>query len=187
MDITGIDNARLQKNPVYKKQIEKSDLIMFNKTDLINDGLAVNNKIHKFQSFFPQVTIYDSFTIDLSLLEMDLTESGEKSDANRFSMFDPSLSVNNYLQINRKFDADVVFETNMLSRLFIGHPSVLRAKGYLHTEMGWKLLNYTLSDCLFETFMAVEQNEIVIIADKTEPGISEIIDSEIKKIMFWSK
>ena len=87
----------------------------------------------------------------------------------------------NYLQKNCIFEADTVFDENNLRRFLVEHTSIIRDKGYVRTQTGWKLMNYTLSDCTFENCSDCSQNEIVFISDKSEETFFEKLESDLRK------
>jgi G3E family GTPase len=168
-------------NPVYQRQIAKSDKIVFTKTDLVVDTSELNELVEKFKTNFPTASIHANYTTDISLLDASNHETSTVKSNNTYKIVDPALSASNYLQKNCIFDADTIFDTKELRQLLSAHLCVVRAKGFIQTTQGWKLLNYTLTQCVFENCESCNQNEIVIIADKSEPDFIENFDAEIKK------
>ena len=61
----------------------------------------------------------------------------------------------------------VFFWTEQLKQYLIAHPLIIRAKGYIQTETGWNLFNYSLSGCIFEPCLSKEQNVLVIIVENS--------------------
>lgn len=168
VEITGIEIPRLQLNPVYQRQITKSDIVVFTKTDLIESESKLNELIERFKNKFPQTNIHHTFSIEPSLLELDFSQNEAKRSEKVFTLFDPRLAATNYWQKNCIFKADTILDTNKIRRLLLKHASIIRVKGYLRTELGWMLLNYTLTDCNFERCNTCAQNEIVLIYEKTQ-------------------
>jgi hypothetical protein len=91
------------------------------------------------------------------------------------------LSATNFLQKSYTFDYSTIFDSTELILLLQKHISIIRAKGFIRTEMGWKLLNFTLTECLFEDAEDGMETEFVIIMDKSEPYLANILADEIGK------
>ena len=181
VDINGLEIPRLQLNPVYQKQITKSDVVIFTKTDLIVNQSRLNELAQRFSTNFPQTKIHNKFSIEISMLDLDLAQNQVKNSVNTFTLFDSALSAANYLQKNCIFDADTIFDADNLRRFLVEHTSIIRAKGYVRTQNGWKLMNYTLSGCSFENSTDCSQNEIVFIADKSEEAQFENLETQLRK------
>ena len=77
------------------------------------------------------------------------------------------LSDANYQVISQNFDFDTSFSTARLILFFEDHPEIVRAKGYLLTDDGWRLLNFTLSGCIFEPCQIKTMSEIILIAERS--------------------
>ncbi len=167
VDITGIVIPRLQLNPVYRRQITRSNVVFFTKTDLIDGESMLKELKGRFKKSFPQTNILNEYCIEPSLLKLDFSQQVEKRSEKDFRLFDPALSATNYVQKNFVFKADTLLDTSKIRQLLCHHPALIRAKGYLRTELGWVLLNYTLTGCDFERCNACEQNEIVLIYEKS--------------------
>lgn len=185
VDIATLEIPRLQLNPVYQRQIFKSDLVVFSKTDLIDNQLKLSELIQRFSANFPHAQVYEKFSNEISLSDIESLQNEQKIPSAHFSMFDPALSATNYLQKNCIFDADTVFEPDKLIHFLSENSSIIRAKGYVRTRDGWKLMNYTLSGCSFENWYDCSQNEIVIIADKSATSFFENMESELRKAIFY--
>ncbi|MCX6309669.1 MAG: hypothetical protein NTY32_12870 [Bacteroidia bacterium] len=168
VDVTGIEIPRLQRNPVYQRQITRSDVVVFTKTDLIESESKRYELIQHFNATFPQANIDRKFSIEPTLLDLDFSVKETKRLGKAFTLFDPTLSATNYLQKNCIFKADTILDTEKIKRMLLKHTSIIRAKGYLRTELGWMLLNYTLTDCHFERCNTCAQNEIVLIYENTQ-------------------
>lgn len=187
VDITGIENKRLQMNPVYKMQISKSDLVFFTKTDLVSNDSDLMNFTIRFISAFPEAKILRKNDLNLSVLNHDLLKKKDLLPSFKFRLIDTKLIATNYLQKSYIFDILTFFNTDTLSRLLRKHASIIRAKGFLQTESGWKLLNYTLTDCTFEPCKIYVQNEIIIITDRTESDFISVFDVEIERTILESE
>ena len=90
-------------------------------------------------------------------------------------------STTGFFEKNYTFEASTVFDSQKLSFVFQKHASVIRAKGFVNTETGWKLINYSLSECNFEPVDLQPQTQIVIIADKSESGLETTLEKEISE------
>ena len=186
VDMGSIENPRLLINPIYRMQIGKASLIGFSKCDLITDSSLMEQQINKFNSLFPGkrcLKVTDT-TFWQVLLYMHSRLSTEENKYTMISADEPKLSDRIYKQKVYTFGCDTVFDSEKLIRFFRCHPQILRAKGHLKTENGWNLVNFTLSGCMFELCEAKEQNELVIIAEKSDISLFEDIDFELRKACF---
>ena len=165
VDITGIENQRLQRTLIYQNQIHSADLIIFSKCDLLDDVDFQKQLVEKFKSIFSEKHFFmNGNELSPSVLHSDYFQQNGKGNS---WMFLPSGQVpkgHNYLEKNYQFGPDIIFDSEKLKGFFSENPSIIRAKGYLLTENGWNLFNYTLAGCIFEACQAKNQNELVIIA-----------------------
>lgn len=180
VDITTLEIPRLQFNPVYQKQITKSDIVIFTKTDLISNRIKLNELVQRFSTNFPKARIHNNFSIEIAMLDVEIFHNDWKDSPTAYSLFDPTLSADNYLQKNCIFDAGTIFDSEKLSHFLYEHNSIIRAKGFVNTYKGWKLMNYTLSGCVFEDCDHCFQNEIVFIADKSAQILFEKLELKIQ-------
>jgi hypothetical protein len=91
------------------------------------------------------------------------------------------LSTTGFREKNYTFEASTVFDSKKLEVVFLNHPSIIRLKGYINTEKGWKLINYTLSECKFEPSNVCNQTQLVVITDKLETDLEKVLKNEICK------
>ena len=180
VDINLVQKPKLMLIPIFRAQIVKSDSIIFTKTDLISDDSVLSELKEQFLKSFPESDISDE-NFNLSLLDRALVKNEIEIPKQKFSLIDPNLSTTKFIQDNFSFGATIVFDTENLKALFREHPSIIRAKGFIRTEKGWKLLNFTLTECLFEDAEECMKTEFVIIMDKSEPGFINILANEIGK------
>jgi G3E family GTPase len=178
VDINFVQKPKLMMIPILRAQITKSDIVIFTKTDLISDDSSVSELEEQFLKFFPKSDISNE-KLNLSLLD-GISIKTEISKP-KFSLIDPNLSATIFWQKSYTFDISNIFDSNKLRLLLQKHSSIIRAKGYIRTEMGWKLLNFTLTECLFEDADDCKETEFVIIADKSEPDFINILAEEIEK------
>jgi len=171
VDITCIENKRLQMNPVYRLQISKADIIVFSKCDLLEDSTNQKMLIEKFRLIFPekQNSLFVTGT-DLTLLSPEFKSSAMISEIKfRMAFSDDSrLSDNNYQKHSIIHSKEVVFDADKLAVLLNDHAAVLRAKGHVKTNSGWKLFNFTLSGSTFEPCEEEERNELIVITERAE-------------------
>lgn len=180
VDINLVQKPKLMMIPIFRAQIIKSDIIVFSKTDLIPNEKKLSELKQQFIESFPKANI-SSIGMNSSLLDYDALKDETDRKISRFSYIDPNLSATNYLQKFYTFDSTIVFNADKLKALFRSHLSIIRAKGHILTEMGWRMLNMTLTECLFEFCEDCEQTAFVIIADKSEPKLGSVLDSDILK------
>jgi G3E family GTPase len=182
VDIMAVENLRLQMNMIYKNQISKAELIIFSKCDLVNKS-EQERLIEKFITLFPDKQ--DSLAYKTNLLTSILNKDAhEKVKINQYRMFsstNPGLSDRNYQQKNYSFNANIIFDLNLLTSFFILHPFIIRGKGHIRTENGWVLVNYTLSGRTFESCQENKQSEIIIIAEKSSSDHFQNLRTEIER------
>lgn len=183
VDITGIENTRLQSNLIYKSQIAKAELIVFSKCDLLKNETEQERLIQKFKSSLPQKQYFLSIGVNLysSIFDDDFYT---KSLANKYSLLtsvDPNLTDSNYQEKHFVFDSNVIFDPDKLAIFFKQHQSIIRAKGHIRTENEWILINFSLSGCMFNICEAKEQNELIIILELGQQDLFQNLFSEIEQ------
>jgi len=183
VDLTIIENPRLQLIPIYSNQISKADIIAFSKCDLLTDSSEKERLVRKFNSLFPA----KQFCIDLSdfgqfatCLDPDLETKAEGFRYRMIFPSDPALTDGNYLEKILTFGADVIFDLESFALFFKNQTSVIRAKGHINTPKGWNLFNFSFSGCNFEPCGIKTLNEIIVITEKTDSVSFQKFDSEIK-------
>ncbi|MDO8929210.1 MAG: GTP-binding protein, partial [Bacteroidota bacterium] len=184
VDILGIENPRLQLNPIYRMQIAKASIIAFSKCDL-TEAAHEELLINRFKSIFPEKRncLTKSANLFQELMEPD---SGEKREENIYRMFfgiNQDLTDSNYQETHYQFGAEKVFDAEQLAQFFKIHPSIIRAKGFIQTKTGWNLLNFTLSGITFEPCLPQPQTELVIIAEKLELNLIHSSELETNCIL----
>lgn len=171
VDILGIENPRLQLNPIYRMQIAKASIIAFSKCDL-TDAAHEEILMNRFKYIFPERRncLIKSANLFQELIKPD---SGEIRQENIYKILfgiDQELTDSNYQEIHYQFGAEKVFDAEQLAQFFKIHPSIIRAKGFIQTKAGWNLFNFTFSGISFESCLPKLQNEMVVIAEKTSFG-----------------
>ena len=178
VDINSVQKPKLMMIPIFRAQISKSNIIVFTKTDLISDVSFLSELKQQFLKSFPESDILNE-KLNISLLDGNLLK--DETPKPKFSFIDPNLSATNFLQKSYTFDLSNIFDSNKFRLLLQKHLSIIRAKGFIRTEKGWKLLNFTLTECLFEDAEDCMETEFVIIMDKSEPNLMNIMADEIAK------
>ena len=187
VDILGLQIEKLQRIPIYRTQIFNADVIIFTKCDLLESLLIKNQLAEKFKSLFPGKASYfnnndTNFWADLLVLE-----SHESKEKNKFRMMmfsaDPQLMDANYQSDNYLFNAETIISIEKLNEFFQNHPAIIRAKGFLHTDKGWMLLNFALSSLNFDPCIEKAQNEMVIIIDSSQFNAGDYLKEEIVSTM----
>lgn len=182
VDITAIENVRLQLNMIYRKQIADAGIVVFSKCDLLANIELQEQPVEKFKSFLPEKQHCLSVTqLTPSLLNMDFSHNISQKAAQLFFAGNSILTAENYQVKNYHLSIKTVFDSEKLTRFFNDHRAIVRAKGHIQTENGWKLVNFTLSGCIFEPCQAKEQNELVIISEKDDITLFQNLDEEFVK------
>jgi G3E family GTPase len=184
VDITAIENPRLQMNFIYKNQISRAGWIVFSKKDLLPKAEFQDELIAKFKSLFPEKQQFLSAeNLTTTMLDMDFLNAGPNDKSQFIFASNASLSDKNFEEKNFQFGIDTLFDTEKLTTFFREHPSIFRAKGHIQTENGWKLVNFTVSGCTFETCLPKYQGELVIIAEKSADHPFPDIQEKMKDLL----
>ena len=183
VDILGIGNPRLQMNPIYRMQIAKADIIAISKCDLLPNIDFQARLIDQFKSTFPDKQDCLTLSVDLLqvLTDMDFRVKKEQDKYGMLFGTMQDLTDSNYQQENYKFGADKIFDAERLTHFFNNHPSIIRAKGFVQTKTGWQLFNFTLSGASFEPCPSKNQNELIVIAEKSASLSIQSLEWEIEK------
>lgn len=186
VDITAVENGRLQLNPIYKAQISMAEVIVFSKCDLL-EAKEQERLFAKFQALFPNKSnCLTNEKIQLkSILYRDFLDKGKTNDYRMFPLTNPDLADSNYQEINFIFGANAIFDSDLLTGFFADHPCIIRSKGHIRTEHGWRLLNFTLVDCTFDPCQEKEQSEIILIAEKSGSDLFQNFKSEIERTVIF--
>ena len=186
VDITALENHRLQLNPIYREQISMAEVIVFSKCDLVCETTEQERLFAKFQTLFPNKLNCLTKKIQLqSILYRDSPDKGKTNDYRMFPLTNPDLSDSNYQKINFTFGANAIFSSDLLSSFFADHPCIIRSKGHIRTENGWRLLNFTLVDCSFDPCQEKKQSEIILIAEKSGYDLFQNFKSEIERTVIF--
>ena len=180
VDISLLYNERLRMNFLYNIQINKSDFIVFSRIDTLLDSNELQELLQRFEQLFPTKTIIakqEMFGIITNATPI------EKRKENQFRLLQTHIRKDTDSDYRKKtliFEPEKKFEPQKIAQVLKSFPELIRAKGYINTQKGSVLLNYTLSGCSFEQQKAVSHNEIVLIAEGVNPDFFEQIESEIQ-------
>lgn len=168
VDITAIENQRLQMNFIYKSQISRADWIVFSKCDLLPDTGQQDKLIGKFKFAFPEkqhLLIGENLTP--ALFDFDFGNR-ESQNVQFIYAAGQHLLNKNFEEKYFRFEGNILFDSQKLTGYFNEQQSIVRAKGHIQTETGWKLVNFTLSGSSIEPCQQKNQAELVIIAEKSD-------------------
>jgi G3E family GTPase len=180
VDILLVENLRLQKLPIYRMQITKSEIIIFTKSDLLNDKLQELVLIKKFNDLYPNKNIQDFSTISTLIYE-GATVNQTKNGFQLVTLENKNLDDSNYQKKIFTFQAETVFDIEKLASIFVKHPEILRAKGYIRAKNNWKLMNYTLSACNFEVSTTKPRTDLVLITNNVPQDFFQQFEKEIQE------
>ena len=179
-DITLLENPRLKMLPLYTEQILKADLILFSKTEMLNER-ELNDKVLIFQQNFPgkkwmlksdgELQYFNpgtdiSATDILQFANLFYAEEGKKNYCREYSLKIPP---------NKRIDIQ------KLGELLVSEKSILRAKGYIYTGEKWILFNYTLSGISTEECEGRKQGELVIIYESIKKEFQPDFETILKE------
>jgi G3E family GTPase len=181
VDITGLENPRLQSNMIYQLQIIKADWIVFSKCDLLSGKEHENQLFMRFKSSFPGKSILEN-GIQISIPSFNRSDSQKKKELNSGILFSPiyQSTDNSYLEQYFQFKPDQIIDPEKLKNIFVGNSSILRAKGHILTKSGKKLINYSLTGYSVEICDESHQNRIVVILQNNEQEAAEKIANQIE-------
>jgi G3E family GTPase len=163
VDVTLITHPRFRLNPVYQAQIRKSDAVIFSKCDRVHDPEKLVDSVNSFRLQFPEVYCYQPGLKLSYVFEGLLPFKSEKPESSAIGDDISFVSDNRFKQATYRWPPHTIWDEQELIRFFKSHQNLLRAKGFVHTKEGWKLVNYTLSGYASEQTDAMESAEIVVI------------------------
>lgn len=166
VDILTAGIPKMERIPVYRQQIIKSDIIVFTKTDLVTNSQELEELVKVFRFHFPNVWIYPKTSISIDILNIIPDERPGLSGILTYDFPYSSISAEQYFKKSCIFDSELIFDAKKLKKVLGEHAEILRAKGFFREKEGWKMLNYTLTHCCMEKCSPGAQSEIVIIAEK---------------------
>jgi G3E family GTPase len=187
VDITALENHRLQLNPIYRAQISMAEVIVFSKCDLVGETAEQERLFAKFQTLFPNKLncLTNENIQSKSILCRDSLDNGKTNGYRMVPLTNPNLADSNYQEINFIFGANAIVDPDLLGSFFADHPCIIRSKGHVRTEHGWRLLNFTLVDYTFDPCQEKEQSEIILIAEKSGSDQFQNFKSEIERTVIF--
>lgn len=168
VDITGLENPRIQRNMIYLSQIRMSDRIVFSKCDLLDTADEINKLINRFIEMHPGKLGYIQGE-DLSIDQLLPADPRVFDSQTTIKSYIPAhqLSASGYQEHIFQFPPDHLFKPEKLAALLSNHSFILRAKGFLCTATGWILFNHSMSGTQVSPCQPKEFSELVVIAEKS--------------------
>lgn len=173
VDITMTANPRLKMLPIYKSQILEANLVLFTKSDLLEDH-KINELIEKFEADFPGKSCQTKSQFNLQISLQELENSTESATPQTKDRFLTNLLPRNILEKHSCqefcFTLPSFKKVNIqkLKEILENEKSILRAKGYIYNGNDWLLLNYTLSGISMEMCLPRKFNELAVIFESVE-------------------
>lgn len=170
VDIAWVNHPRFRLNPVYQAQVRKSDVVIFSKCDLIAEPSNLETSIRIFSKQFPEVFFYAPGTSLSDLIPEDDGIGNRSEKTSPSDKFDKNLTDINFRNMVYECEAERIIDTDRIEQALQKYPGILRAKGYIITDNGWFLVNYTLSGCSFIPCEPKERNQLIVISDRLVSG-----------------
>lgn len=170
VDILQLKNSNMLQNMLFSAQIRKSGKIVFSKCDILEKTEESEKLIQKFKQDFPGKESYmESSEISLSLL----TENRHSSFAQPTVIYLRPTKDAIYKETTFVIPKHYFIDISKVKTVLVEAPSIIRAKGYIHTKAGWFLINYTLSELSVKICDAPENSGLIIIT-KQENEFNEL-------------
>lgn len=175
VDITGLENPKLQRNLIYQSQIRMSQRIVFSKCDLLDSPEQQDERVIRFKSLFPEkyFCLVSSYLSPLLLSPSEgVNSSNNYTEKNYF----PShhLSDSNYMEHAFSFEDSCILNLEKLGEECRANQAIIRAKGHIQFPEGWRLFNYTLTGINIEPCTARRKNELIFIVEKSNANLFEL-------------
>ena len=186
IDLTGIEHPRLQMNPVYRMQIQKADVLIFTKTDLVPDPGEQQRLIGKVTSNFPGKPHWLSGVAKGEPISLPGMKEPDNSLHPQFKLapeLHPEPGDEHYRKECLTWPAETTFDLEGLLTFLNEQKDLIRAKGYIQTANAWKLLNFTLTGCTVEECDKKSQNQLVLIFDKQPLVTSQHIRAALQSVI----
>jgi len=184
VDITAIENQKLRRSMIYQSQIRMSALIFFSKCDLLESEAKQTELVNLFHTLFPEKNYcFISILLNVSMLNQSEFNTNSINQIKDFLIPAEHLSDNDYVEHLINIDKKQILNTLNLTEIIQKYPGIVRAKGYIQTENGWMLFNYTLSSFSFEPTQNTEINKLVIIAEKLNFDFQKFRESFLSQII----
>jgi G3E family GTPase len=179
VDITLTENPRLKKLPLYREQILKADLILFSKSELLNES-ELQDKVAIFQRDFPgkKYVLKTDGEFTLPNSHFDASTNDKLMFANIFAVHQEEKDP--YLEFTMEITDNKPVNIQKLCELLANEKTILRAKGYIYTGEDWVLFNYTLSGISTEKCSQRKDNELVIIYNSSKTNDNQVFKFQIE-------
>jgi G3E family GTPase len=163
VDITGVNNPKIQRIPLYISQITQSDMIFLSKWDLLESQELQRELIDKFRRAFPDKQVYLGNSLEQKYLNKNSINKdcakGEKT------MYHSTKSDQGYSTYEMTFDKFHLCDIELLTYLCKQNSKILRGKGFLLSDQGWINFNYSMNDIICTPCPQKEKNELVLIIE----------------------
>lgn len=175
VDITTLENHKLQRNLIYRSQIEKADRIVFSKFDLYNDSEKGEELVARFNTIFPgkKISLTNLYLNPQFLLEQSAETSEITANIKGFYPVN-QLDDSNYKEHCFSWSAEKIFDWMAFQAFVSTIPDIIRAKGHVRTLEGWHLLNHSYSALSITPCQEKAGNELVIIAQANAISPTEL-------------
>ncbi|MDX9882393.1 MAG: GTP-binding protein [Prolixibacteraceae bacterium] len=179
VNVFSIGEARLKINPLFNAQIRLADVILFSHCDLPEADQQKEKLLYEFQKRFPgkKYWLKTGICVEDFLLNLEISRESGDGTVYRPALHEKSTA---YSEKTFTFDPEICFHTGLLDEILSGFPSVIRAKGHIRTNDGWKLVNFTRSEFNTENCTAKNLNELVIIFETS--GTIDHFEIAIRKL-----
>ena len=168
VDITMTKHPGLRMLLIYKAQIQQADLILFSKTELVEENELIE-MTDQFSADFPGKSYARQSGYDEIFLS-SVKKNQHPVQNDLFGGFYPVGSGNkdNYQEYCLKIKGSKAIDRVILTELLKNEPAIVRAKGYIYTGNEWQLFNYTLTGFSTVNCRHRTENELVIIYNTAE-------------------
>lgn len=183
VDINMTKLPRLKMLPLYKRQIEKADLILFSKTELVTETEQSALRV-QFSFDFPGREIVSQSDLENVFLSPAKVQNYFNEPSN--SGFFPVAPLKNatYREFCLQFPVTRKVNPEKLIQLLGKEPSIVRAKGYIYTENEWLLFNFTMTGNSLERCGQRIESELAIIIDQQETVNISMLKLQIEALFF---
>jgi G3E family GTPase len=178
VDVSMTKLPRLKMVPIYRSQIQNADLILFSKSDLVEEA-ELKKLTDQFSLDFPGKKYVGQSSID-NIFIQSFNKQLPDQDLHFSNLHTiKSDKKNNYQEI--LITGIKTINPDILTPLLKKEPSIVRAKGYIYTGNEWLFINYTLTGISLECCGQRSESELVIIFDSTYIFDSQLFISQIEK------
>lgn len=170
------ENKRIQMIPLFRIQIQRADVVVLSKCDLVDDQQKLKSIMNNIQQTFPGKLSY-SFS-ENGDLDIELLDSGKPID--KVDVLGINLSKKEVKSKTYTIPNSEIIDIEGLLDSFQNDESIIRAKGYVKGVSGWRLINYTLSGQNVEISSDLPQGVITIFTELEDGDSFKRIDQSIQ-------